>query len=269
MTHNDKDPGLRSQLLREVRQERQQCFAVAEAAARQRFQTALNCPASELSDTVAVFGIDSSSNGSPKQRNVNCKPAPSGPASVPGHGAKGWGAEDDIAQADALRALRYLGDQTRRASELETAVAKSGSDREGNQDALANLQRQIASLSESLAKERDQRESMQQQMLCLEQELDAKEATISDLERVLERKDEELVRRNQSRAAVDDGPHDRQDRVRTLEHQLRDRERQLEAKDGHITRLLSVLRQHRGIFLDEESTACASDRSVAMSNASG
>jgi predicted RNase H-like nuclease (RuvC/YqgF family) len=187
------------------------------------------------------------------------------PAAVPGHGASDWNAQDDIDQDDALKALQFLGEQIGRSSELEAKLAEASSHQEQG-DGLIHLQIQLASLKESLAKEREQKESMQHQMMCLEQELDAKEATINDLERDLERKDEELsqVRRGQKRAiGCDDS------RVKALEHQLHDRQQQLEAKDGHITRLLNVLRQHRGKYFDEESTVCPSDRSVAIFNMSG
>eukprot|EP00746_Dinoflagellata_sp_MGD_P161621 gnl/MRDRNA2_/MRDRNA2_88836_c0_seq1.p1 gnl/MRDRNA2_/MRDRNA2_88836_c0~~gnl/MRDRNA2_/MRDRNA2_88836_c0_seq1.p1 ORF type:complete len:261 (-),score=62.53 gnl/MRDRNA2_/MRDRNA2_88836_c0_seq1:168-950(-) len=252
--------GPQSQLLQEVRLERQQCFAVAEAAAR---NSALDCSASKLSEPLSSTlslgsGEDKAGRQTPyTSRSMQVIPVP---AAVPGHGASDWNAQDDIDQEDALKSLQFLGEQIGRSSELEAKLAEAPS-REEQGDELIHLQVHLASLRESLAKERDQRESMQHQMMCLEQELDAKEATINDLERDLERKDEELshVQRGQKRAiGCDDS------RVRALEHQLRDREQQLEAKDGHIARLLSVLRQHRGKYFDEESTVCPSDRSIAL-----
>lgn len=179
-------------------------------------------------------------------------------AAVPGHGVTCWDVQDDVAQADALRALRLLGEQSQRSIELEAKLEDATLHQEQG-DELSTLQKELASMKDCLAKEREQRESMQIQMMCLEKELDAKEGTINDLERDLERKDEELsqIRRGQKRTMVSDDA-----RVKVLEHHLRDREQQLEAKDGHITRLLSVLRQHRGKYFDEESTACPSERSI-------
>lgn len=258
--HSNKEPGLRSQLLKEVRQERQHCFAVAEAAARQR--SALNCSATELSESLPstpthlmVDGIEYHADMQNQIVNQSV-PATRNPASVPGHGAIGWDAKDDIAQADALRALRFLGEQSRQKSELESKLAGTYTHQAANKDELSSLQIQLASLKESLAKEREQRQSMQHQMMCLEQELDAKEATINDLERDLERKDEELsqVGRGQKRAIEGDDA-----RVKALEHQLRDRQQQLQTKDDHIARLLNVLRQHRNKYSDEESTTCSSE----------
>lgn len=276
MKRLDEGTDFQSQLLQQVRKERQQCFAVAEAAARQR--ASLNCslvdtvvkpPQEEIytarlsqptfqadqrpASSVPLCGFGGQDLGAVQPEAAEVYMATSGgPASVPGHGATGWwNAEDDIAQADALRALRFLGEQSRRVSTLEAISEESSSRKAVAQEDLSTLQDQVASLEEALAKERDQRQSMQKQMLCLEQELDGKEATIGDFERAIERKEEELTIARWGRKTADDDV-----RVKALELQLRDRDRQLEAKDGHIMRLLSVLRQHRSAVVNLDEDYC-------------
>lgn len=261
MTRDNKGHELRNQLLREVGQERQQCLALADGAARKR--TALNYSAVDITVTVpknevctpsgfgykdhdAVHGLRN-----PSQDTSGCllkgTLGRSGPTSVPGHGALGWNAEDDIAQADALRALRRLGEQSRRTGELEVMLKEQSPQTGASQEELLALKSQVSSLQEALAKEWEQQAFMSQQMECLEKELDAKEVTINDLEEDLDSKVEQLSRmqRDQKQVADNDA------RIKSLELQLHDRDQQLEAKDGHIMRLLSVLRQHRSSFLDD------------------
>lgn len=260
MKGNDTGTDFRSQLLQQIRQERQQCFAVAEAAARQRGfdRAALNYSA--LDNTAAltqqeIVNLDES-RGDQRREDLGAVPQEAlvesdDPDSVPGHGATGrWNAEDDVAQAEALRDLRLLGEQSRRVSTLEAISEESSPYKASVEEELSCLQGQIALLEQAVTKEREQRQSMQEQMLCLEQELDGKEAAISDFERALERKEEQLAlaRRGYKREVADEDA-----RVKLLELQLRDREKQLEAKDGHIMRLLGVLRQHRSTLLDEDS----------------
>jgi len=118
-------------------------------------------------------------------------------------------------------------------------------------------------LDGQVSHERSRKEAAQQQVLCLEYELDGKEAALQVAERALDRRDAELqqvqlqVRLRQEGAAGTTNSDEI--RVKALRQQLAERERQLDLKDQHISRLLSVLRQHRSIFVDEDSsTACYS-----------
>lgn len=261
--HKSEGHGFRSQLLREVGQERKQCLALAEAAVRQR-AALMNCSGVDVTVTVSKNEIRASSalgkedcalHKQATDQNMAksvCLPKRTpglsgGPASVPGHGALGWNAEDDIAQADALKALRHIGERSRHTNELEVMLKESSLQKEAKEETCA-LKKQVASLQEALAKEWEQQAFMSQQMLCLEKELDSKEATITELESDLERKEEQLCQMPKCNKR-DVGDYDA--RIKSLELQLRDRDQQLEAKDGHIMRLLSVLRQHRSNFLDD------------------
>merc|ERR1711879_606227 len=114
-------------------------------------------------------------------------------------------------------------------------------------------------------------EAAQQQVLCLEYELDGKEAALQVAERALERRDADLQQAQLQLRALQEGTPlqpmgtsslGEEVRVNALQSQLLERERQLELKDQHISRLLNVLRQHRSIFVEENSsTLHAAERS--------
>lgn len=176
-----------------------------------------------------------------------------------------WSAADDAAQAEALHTISLLGTGNSRQSEGRVSALE------------AELRAERASRQEvdvQLGHERGRKEAVQQQVLCLEYELDGKEAALQVAERTLERRDAELQQaqlqvRSQAQLpggsmafgagapsalgsqagsmAFSAGPGASEDpRTRAMRSQLLERERQLELKDQHIARLLNVLRQGRG-----------------------
>lgn len=107
--------------------------------------------------------------------------------------------------------------------------------------------------------------------MCLEHELDSKEAAVQAVERALERKDADLQRlqlklRTAQAAATEEvgltvsgrGRVSEEAQIKALKGQLDERERQIALKDHHITRLMTVLRQNRGVG-EEDPALCASE----------
>jgi len=243
--HNPSVSGLRDKLLREARSERARCLEVAEAAERRRAELRGACSVATQTDPVA-FAEDGASAALPTQ-------SVGAPTSLREGTVQQWNPEDDAAQAEALRTIQLLGQRglrlnESRATEIE---AELRAERAARQE-----------LDGQVSHERSRKEAAQQQVLCLEYELDGKEAALQVAERALERRDAELqqaqlqVRLRQEGAAGTTTSEEI--RVKALRHQLAERERQLELKDQHISRLLNVLRQHRSIFVEEESTVCHS-----------
>lgn len=114
-------------------------------------------------------------------------------------------------------------------------------------------------LEHQLSDERHRREAAQQQVLCLEYELDGKEAALQVAERALEHKNAELQQAvMQSRFSIEGlsragslSVYPGEDhRLKTLRSELAERERQLELKDQHISRLLNVLKQHKNSIFE-------------------
>lgn len=234
--------GLRDKLLREARSERARCLEVAEAAERRRAELRGACSVATQTDPV-VFAPQGSSAALP---TVSVG-APTGTLSE-GTGQV-WNTSDDAAQAEALRTIQMLGQRGSRINESRATEIEE--ELRAERAARQELDNQVSH-------ERSRKEAAQQQVLCLEYELDGKEAALQVAERALDRRDAELqqaqlqVRLRQEGAAGT--TNSEEIRVKALRQQLAERERQLELKDQHISRLLNVLRQHRSIFVDEDST---------------
>uniref|UniRef100_A0A7S1QUK9 Uncharacterized protein n=1 Tax=Alexandrium catenella TaxID=2925 RepID=A0A7S1QUK9_ALECA len=254
--------GLRDRLLREARSERARCLEVAEAAERRRAELRGVTHVATQTDPVVI--VDGSTQSSSIPTTVVGVPAaadlgPSDTGAIPG-----WSQHDEAAQAEAMRTIQLLGQrgsQSRfsesRAGELE---AELRAERAGRQE-----------LDAQVAHERSRKEAAQQQVLCLEYELDGKEAALQVAERALERRDADLQQAQLQLRALQEGAaaqstlaasNSEEARVKALKSQLMERERQLELKDQHISRLLNVLRQHRSTFVEEDSTICGSERSM-------
>jgi len=191
----------------------------------------------------------------------------------------GWTAADEAAQAEALHAISLL--------------KQSGTQGQQSEGKLSELEAELRSerasrqeVGAQLAHERCRKEAVQQQVLCLEYELDGKEAALQVAERTLERRDTDLHQVQQQLRKLQEGqqspfgpggggtslafsaglgggdsglgstagsmafsaaaPGGEDPRTRAIRTQLLERERQLELKDQHIQRLLNVLRQGRG-----------------------
>merc|ERR1712151_878991 len=97
-----------------------------------------------------------------------------------------WSAEDEAAQNEAIRTIQLLkesGGQNRRATEgrMQDLEAELRAEQAGRQECETQA-----------AHERSRKEAAQQQVLCLEYELDGKEAALQVAERALERRDKDL-----------------------------------------------------------------------------
>lgn len=228
--------GLRDRLLREARSERQRCLEVAEAAERRRAE--LRGISSVGIQTEPVFLMDG-----PRTDGTGVLSAASGPAS--------WTQSDESAQAEALRTILLLGERGNSSRHAEGRLAQLEEELRAERAARQELGAQATHEAKG-------KEAAQQQVLCLEYELDGKEAALQVAERALERRDAELQQVQlqlqteqegldeygggaaSSNAAYEDA------RIRALRQQLMEREGQLDQKDQHIARLLVVLRQQRG-----------------------
>lgn len=167
-----------------------------------------------------------------------------------------WTAADDTAQAEALRTISLLGQHGTQGRRNEGRIAEL-------EDKLRVESASRQEMDAQLAHERNRKEAVQQQVLCLEYELDGKEAALQVSERTLERRDQELQQVQErlrsaqeeplrppsvvgsaagsmafSAAGPGEDPH-----TRAVRAQLLERDRQIELKDQHISRLLQVLRQ--------------------------
>lgn len=255
LTPTSGEVGLRDRLLQEARSERQRCLEVAEAAERRRSEFRAVVHVGAQTDPVVILDGAGSLPGV-----TGSSGATSSFASRPGV----WTHDDEEAQAEALRTIQLLGecvgDHSRvaenRVSDLEVELRM---ERESHEH-----------FDSQLAQERSRKEALQQQVLCLEYELDGKEAALQVAERALERKSEDLQRvelQLQSLKEVTDqvaraGGDDV--RTKALRTQLVDRERQLQQKDQHIAHLISVL-QHRNALDDESTVYGNSDWSINAS----
>jgi len=306
--------GLRDRLIREARSERQRCLEVAEAAERRRSEFRGTCAVATQTDPVIISlpgsllgglsralinGADGSvtpgARGLPSgcvtpvsSVNTACRggaspfrqpygaiapggsPSASSMAATPSSRPTGWSQQDDEEQAEALRTIQMLGQRSSQASDSGLKTME---------DQLRRLRRNVAEVQEELASERSQKEAAQQQVLCLEYELDGKESSLQASERNLEKRDQDLQQaQNELRSAKDLGKRGLagqhisslvpgsglaeeqrfplwEARVTVMRDQLLERERQMELKDQHISRLLSVLRQHRNFVGDAEASS--------------
>jgi len=258
-SHYSTVVGLRDRLLREARSERQRCLEVAEAADRKR-SSGLSATVHIGTQTDPVVVLDSSvANFDGPFGSASSSAMLSSGALLPGI----WNATDEAAQTEALRTIALLGERQGnhsdgRVLELEGQVRAECASRQ--------------ELETQVAHERSRKEAAQQQVLCLEYELDGKEGALQVAEHTLERRDADLQQAQlrlralqESNAAVatgySGGPGLGAEDLRfaALRAQLNERDRQLELKDQHIARLLNVLRQHRSIFVEDDAASLGSN----------
>mmetsp|Transcript_77265 Transcript_77265/g.185053 ORF Transcript_77265/g.185053 Transcript_77265/m.185053 type:complete len:251 (-) Transcript_77265:28-780(-) len=135
-----------------------------------------------------------------------------------------WTAEDERQQAEALRNIQLL--------------RRSG----GEVDASANAAR-VQDLETQLRTERARREAAQQQVLCLEYELDGKEAALQVLEKHLEEREAELRQAQQQLELKSGSPEDAA-KLRSMRIELEEKDRQLDLKENQKQQLMNILLQH-------------------------
>lgn len=187
-------------------------------------------------------------------------------ANTPTSRPAGWNNQDDEEQAEALRTIQMLGQRSNQAS--DERVGKLD-------DQLRRLRLEVEAAQGQFATERSQKDAAQQQVLCLEYELDGKESSLQVAERNLEKRDQDLQLAQGELRSVKDAQAIRgiaagttvateEARVKVMRQQLLERERQLELKDQHISRLLSVLRQHRSLIGDSDDAPSHSLGDLSM-----
>jgi chromosome segregation ATPase len=150
----------------------------------------------------------------------------------------GWD-EDDEGQAEALRTLQLLGERGNQSKECEGRIQEL--------ESLLRAERmRCQELDAQLARERGLKEAAQQQVLCLESELDGKEAALQMADRALERRSKDL-QQAQAQFRTSDEPL-RSDLMgdhrfsALLQSRFQHRDQQKETKEQHIARLLGLLR---------------------------
>jgi len=133
----------------------------------------------------------------------------------------GWSTEDERLQQEAIRTIHLL----RHRAETVQDSNITGRVKEG---------------------EWSWKEAAKQQVMCLEYELDGKEAALQLAEKHLEQREAELLEVQQQLELLRAGDAAAEDaaRIRSLRNELEEKERQLELKDTHIQQLLAILNQH-------------------------
>jgi hypothetical protein len=249
--------GLRDKLLREARNERQRCLEIAEAAEQRR--TELRGCCSVAMQTEPVFLLDAPVDSAAPGALLGGKPC--------------WSKSDDEAQAEALRNIQMLGARGHHSRHAEGRLAQL--EEELRVERVARQELEV-----HLSNEQTRTKQAQEQVLCLEYELDGKEAALQVAEKALERRDRDLAQAQfQARCAQDsyhepmyagslDTTYELEAENRNLRSMLQECDQTIEQKDQHINRLLSALRQqnrNNGIVLEEDSTMCGSENSIPVS----
>eukprot|EP00927_Polykrikos_kofoidii_P015145 TRINITY_DN16718_c0_g1_i1.p1 TRINITY_DN16718_c0_g1~~TRINITY_DN16718_c0_g1_i1.p1 ORF type:complete len:439 (+),score=91.84 TRINITY_DN16718_c0_g1_i1:100-1416(+) len=252
--------GLRDRFIREAKNERQRCLDVAEAAERRRAELRGVSHAATQTDAVFIIDGPGPTEGSEALVNAPRRSGGTTPTTGGGGGNEVWGNSDDKEQAEALRTIQMLG--------------ACGSESRQHKELVSNLESMLRrermsreELESELSSEKKATESSKQQVLCLEYELDGKEAALQVAERALESRDDEMLDANVKIQNLQDEIASRQareaaakevardtvaedSRMQVLRRLLAERDQQLEQKDQNIRRLISAVRQHAaaGVF---------------------
>mmetsp|Transcript_6648 Transcript_6648/g.14505 ORF Transcript_6648/g.14505 Transcript_6648/m.14505 type:complete len:278 (-) Transcript_6648:47-880(-) len=161
-----------------------------------------------------------------------------------------WTPLDDAAQAEALQIIQLLASQRSGASDSEVHLQQLEVQLAAEQQSREDTKLQLSQENHRLA-------AAQEQVLCLERELDEKEMELQVTEKELDQTERELQQvmlqlqtmKDEERALY--SPQLLQNNNQLLEEDVRykamrvrllERERQLELKDQHIARLQAVMR---------------------------
>jgi len=141
----------------------------------------------------------------------------------------GWSQEDERLQQEAIRTIEIL-----------RCRAEKDTSRTGRKE---------------MAPEWSWKEAAKQQVMCLEYELDGKEAALQLAEKHLEQRDAELQEVHQQLELLRAGDAAAEDaaRIRSLRIELEEKDRQLELKDTHIQQLMAILNQHGSSLVGGDS----------------
>mmetsp|Transcript_18533 Transcript_18533/g.36359 ORF Transcript_18533/g.36359 Transcript_18533/m.36359 type:complete len:227 (-) Transcript_18533:70-750(-) len=169
----------------------------------------------------------------------------------------GWSKADEEAQAEAIRTIQLL-------VARQTAASPEGHAASVQHNDFYDMRRQ-------LDQERALRLAAQDQVRCLELELDNKESAIHALETNLDQRAQELrhtqieLQQMQQKAArellaMQASKSSGYDQVRALREQVLELEYQMQLKDMQIGRLAGNFRRRPSLG-DDMSTICCSERS--------
>lgn len=242
--------GLRDRLLREARSERQRCLEVAEAAEKRGAELRGVVHAAVQTDPVLVLAAPSETGPFSTASSVQKQG---------GGQLQTWSTADDAAQAEALSIIQSLGGRSRggMAAEKQSEGIFVQLESELRSERAQRQERET-----QITHERSRKEAAQQQVLCLEYELDGKEAALQAAEKALERRDADLEQAQVQLRFLQEGrglltgplaPGVESAQMATLRAQMAEREQLLAIKDQHIARLLNVLRQQRQGLAEEEA----------------
>mmetsp|Transcript_87509 Transcript_87509/g.245745 ORF Transcript_87509/g.245745 Transcript_87509/m.245745 type:complete len:312 (-) Transcript_87509:128-1063(-) len=247
--------GLRDRLVQEARNERQRVLEAADAAEHRRAELRGICSVSSQTDPIFVMGGpgDLPDVSSPAIRSV-------------------WSAADEAEHQEALRTIQLLSACSSHSQAAECEVAQL-------EERLQAVRVARAKAEVALNYERSRKEAAQQQVMCLENELDSKEVALQVAERALENRDADLqqvgaelqqlhsglVRGFAPATTMVAGAH-----LERLRAEVADRERQIHQKDEHIARLTQLLRQPRiGIGAQEAPAVRVGVKNFAVHPAVG
>jgi len=161
--------GLRDRLLREARQERIRCLQVARASERWRADDAGTASPTPATTSDAALQTDpvlinSAGSGGPVDASM----------------ADVWSQNDEDNQREAIRMIQNLSQKVCDTSSSDRRIAEL-------EEMLNKEKRSRSDLEASVTKEKEAKAALQEQVLCLEQELDGKENTLQASERAMER----------------------------------------------------------------------------------
>jgi len=250
---------IRDRLLREVKNERDRCLARAEASELREQQSRGVCCRFTQTDPVSI-----SLPGEAFSKSSGCTTPVSSAgrttaatledtiASLPGVPSVRQ-QEDDEAQAEAIRLIQRLGQRS------EAGVEVGIVDLQGQ----IRIQREnVEEVKAELIAERQAKESAQQQVLVLKDEVEGYKAAIRVTERELMQIDlldlQQATPHPERRSQASEFSEQVCPEARVMREQLLDLDSQLELKDKYICRLHSLFKQQSSVPVDDGSSTSAS-----------
>lgn len=258
---------LRDKLLWEARHERKRCLEVAEVAERRRAECrGIDQTSTETNHVTPTTAMQ------PMQTST-IEPFLTYPAVDATFSTlrqplaltdTGVLEDEDKEQMEAILALTKMSEVNGASLFKEAHVSQLNKQVECERQQLEKANAQLATALSRKA------ENTNHQVICLEEELDSKEAALQAAEDNLERRTIELEWALQRIKVLEGGygcPSMNDSlQCRHLRSELVEMEYnaklQLDEKDRQISQLLTMLRA-RGVYLDQDATACGSERSIA------
>lgn len=166
--------GLRDRLLREARQERIRCLQVARASERWR--------ASDDGDSAGARATTRDAETQTDPVTMTATGNSTGSRLADASTADCWGQNDEEAQMEAIRTIHLLSQKRTDTSAIDRRIAEL-------EETLSRERACRRDLEALVNQEKQSREALQQQVLCLEAEMDVKENALQASQKALERRD--------------------------------------------------------------------------------